>query len=230
MSEMKSSDCIVLDDDFGGYPVEHFCTSPRYDGYLDYVLIPNGMIKDRLEKMSLDIVNAYEASNAKSITLMCVLKGGFKFLADLVDGLERTVRARGTVMPMSVEFVRVKSYVNDASTHEPLLSGMEDPTEYRNKDILIVEDIVDTGKTITKLLNYLKSLSTRSVKVASLLVKRTPDGIGYRPEFIGFEVPNRFVVGYALDYNEHFRDLHHICVINKMGKQKFSVPSASKSH
>lgn len=61
--------------------------------------------------MSMDIVDHYEACNATSITLMCVLKGGFKFLADLVDGIERTIRARGIVLPMSVEFVRVKSYV-----------------------------------------------------------------------------------------------------------------------
>nr|CAH8855666.1 unnamed protein product [Trichobilharzia regenti] len=224
----KASDCIVLDDDYRGFPVAYFCTSPRYDGCLDYVLIPNGMIKDRLEKMSMDIVEAYEASKAKSITLMCVLKGGFKFLGDLVEVLERTIRARGTLLPMSVEFVRVKSYVNDVSTHEPILTGMEDPSEYKNKDILIVEDIIDTGRTIKKLLNYMGTLSTRSVKVASLLVKRTQDGVNYRPEFAGFEVPDRFVVGYALDYNEHFRDLHHICVINETGQQKFSVPFESK--
>nr|CAH8855669.1 unnamed protein product [Trichobilharzia regenti] len=178
--------------------------------------------------MSMDIVEAYEASKAKSITLMCVLKGGFKFLGDLVEVLERTIRARGTLLPMSVEFVRVKSYVNDVSTHEPILTGMEDPSEYKNKDILIVEDIIDTGRTIKKLLNYMGTLSTRSVKVASLLVKRTQDGVNYRPEFAGFEVPDRFVVGYALDYNEHFRDLHHICVINETGQQKFSVPFESK--
>ncbi|KAK4470150.1 hypothetical protein MN116_005733 [Schistosoma mekongi] len=226
---MKRTGCIVLEDDFKGFPIEHFCTSPRYDGCLDYVLVPNGMIKDRLEKMSMDIVDSYEASNATSITLMCVLKGGFKFLADLVDGLERTVRARGIVLPMSVEFVRAKSYVNDVSYHEPLLTGLGDPSDYRDKDILVIEDIVDTGKTITKLINHLESLSTKSVKVASLLVKRTMPPSQYHPDFVGFEVPNRFVVGYALDYNEHFRDLHHICVINEVGQQRFSVPCVPKS-
>ncbi|KAH8870227.1 Hypoxanthine-guanine phosphoribosyltransferase [Schistosoma japonicum] len=226
---MKRTGCIVIEDDFKGFPIEHFCTSPRYEGCLDYVLVSNGMIKDRLEKMSMDIVDSYEASNATSITLMCVLKGGFKFLADLVDGLERTVRARGIVLPMSVEFVRVKSYVNDVSYHEPLLTGLGDPSDYRDKDILVVEDIIDTGRTITKLINHLESLSTKSVKVASLLVKRTMPPSQYHPDFVGFEVPNRFVVGYALDYNEHFRDLHHICVINEIGQQKFSVPCVPKS-
>ncbi|CAH8855698.1 unnamed protein product [Trichobilharzia szidati] len=217
--------CISLSDDFKGYPVDKFCISSRYDGCMDYVLIPNGMVKDRLEKMAMDIVNFYEASKAKSITLMCVLKGGFKFLADLVDGLERTVRARGIVMPMTVEFIRIKSYVNDASTYEPVITGLENPSEYKDKDILVVEDIVDTGRTMRKLMSHLQSFSTRSVKVATLLVKRKPDGITYRPDFAGFEVPNRFVVGYAFDYNEHFRDIQHICVINEKGQQKFSLPS-----
>ncbi|CAH8545765.1 unnamed protein product [Heterobilharzia americana] len=181
--------------------------SSRYDGCIDYVLIPNGMVKDRLEKMAMDIVNTYEASNAKSITLVCVLKGGFKFLADLVDGLEHTVRARGIVLPMTVEFIRVKSYINGVSAHEPIISGLENPADYKDKDILVVEDVIDTGKTMTKLLSFLESLSTRSVKVASLLVKRKPNGVAYRPDFAGFEVPDRYVVGYAFDYNEHFRDI-----------------------
>ncbi|CAH8568245.1 unnamed protein product [Schistosoma bovis] len=228
-NNIMKTDSVVIDDNFRGFPTEYFCTSPRYDGCLEYVLIPNGMIKDRLEKMSMDIVDHYEACNATSITLMCVLKGGFKFLADLVDGIERTIRARGIVLPMSVEFVRVKSYVNDVSIHEPILTGLGDPSEYKDKNVLVVEDIIDTGKTITKLINHLDNLSTKSVKVASLLVKRTSPRNKYRPDFVGFEVPNRFVVGYALDYNDNFRDLHHICVINEVGQKKFSVPYTSKS-
>ncbi|CAH8511958.1 unnamed protein product [Schistosoma turkestanicum] len=227
-SDTLKVNSVVIEDSFRGYPTEYFCTSPRYDGCLDYVLIPNGMIKDRLEKMSMDIVDYYEARNANSITLMCVLKGGFRFLADLVETLERTVRARGIVLPTSVEFVRVKSYVNDVSAHEPLLTGLGDSSEYKDKNVLVVEDIIDTGRTITKLIDHLANLSTKSVKVASLLVKRTWPRSKYRPDFVGFEVPNRFVVGYALDYNENFRDLHHICVINETGQKRFSVPCTSK--
>uniref|UniRef100_A0A094ZJJ5 Hypoxanthine-guanine phosphoribosyltransferase n=1 Tax=Schistosoma haematobium TaxID=6185 RepID=A0A094ZJJ5_SCHHA len=91
--------------------------------------------------MSMDIVDHYEACNATSITLMCVLKGGFKFLADLVDGIERTIRARGIVLPMSVEFVRVKSYVNDVSIHEPILTGLGDPSEYKDKHICVINEV-----------------------------------------------------------------------------------------
>lgn len=85
--------------------------------------------------------------------------------------------------------------------------------------------ILDTGRTMKKLLNTLAEYKPKSVKVASLLVKRTPLSSGYRPDFIGFEIPDHFVVGYALDYNEYFRDLNHICVINDHGKEKYANPS-----
>nr|AFJ24786.1 hypoxanthine guanine phosphoribosyltransferase-1 [Schmidtea mediterranea] len=73
-----------------------------------------------------------------------------------------------------------------------------------------------------KLLNHLKNFNPASVKVASLLVKRTPLSIGYIPDYVGFEIPNKFLVGYALDYNDYFRDLNHICIINEEGKMRFS--------
>lgn len=75
---------------------------------------------------------------------------------------------------------------------------------------------------MVKLLHTLESYKPKSVRVASLLVKRTPLSCGYKPDFTGFEVPNHFVVGYALDYNEYFRDLPHVCVINDAGKIKYS--------
>ena len=76
-----------------------------------------------------------------------------------------------------------------------------------------------------KLLQTLKKYNLKSVQVASLLVKRTPLSKGYRPDYTGFEIPNHFVVGYALDYNEYFRDLPHICVINEAGKQRYASSS-----
>lgn len=79
---------------------------------------------------------------------------------------------------------------------------------------MIVEDIIDTGATMVKLLNKLKQYSPASVKVTSLLIKKTDRSNGYIPDYVGFAIPDAFVVGYALDYNEYFRDLDHICVIS----------------
>ncbi|VDP94596.1 unnamed protein product [Echinostoma caproni] len=135
-----------LDDDYEGFPAEYFCVCPRYANYVTNVLIPNGMIKDRqvIEKLALDIVTSLEKGNARSVTLLCVLKGGFKFLGDLIAALESTIRARETILPLSVDFLRIRSYV----------------------DLLVVEDIIDTGKTMSCLLSYLKKLSPRSIRVA----------------------------------------------------------------
>lgn len=197
---------------------------PRYEEYLDHVLIPNGMLKDRMEKMASDIIASLEKDGASSVTLLCVLKGGFKFFADLIDELESNIRARGITLPFSMDFVRVQSYVNDASVTEPVITALDKPSLCRDKDILVVEDIIDTGKTMRYLLQYLCTLRPRSIRVASLLLKRTPLNCGYKPDFAGFEIPDRFVVGYAFDYNDNFRDMHHVCVINEKGKKKFAAP------
>merc|ERR1712156_1175013 len=89
------------------------------------------------------------------------------------------------------------------------------------KNVLIVEDIIDTGATMRKLLTTIMKYQPKSVKVACLLRKRTPKSSGYVPDYVGFEIPNKFVVGYALDYNEYFRDLMHICEISPHGIEKY---------
>lgn len=82
------------------------------------------------------------------------------------------------------------------------------------QNLLIVEDIIDTGATMVKLLDRLALVEPKSVRVTSLLIKKTSRSNGYIPDYVGFAIPDAFVVGYALDYNEYFRDLDHICVIS----------------
>uniref|UniRef100_A0A5K3FDT2 Hypoxanthine phosphoribosyltransferase n=1 Tax=Mesocestoides corti TaxID=53468 RepID=A0A5K3FDT2_MESCO len=222
--QKKPVTVVVIPDKYQAYEISHFCVSPKYVEFLDRLMIPNGLIKDRIEKVASEIIEHFESIKAQHITMMCVLKGGFKFFADLIDAMERTIRARGTPIPISTDFVRVRSYVNASSSNSIQLNGVEDPSSYKGKDILIVEDIIDTGKTMTALHKYLNTLQARSVTDVSLLLKRTPLSCGYRPYFAGFEIPDDFVVGYALDYNDYFRDLHHICVINNAGMEYFAVP------
>jgi hypoxanthine-guanine phosphoribosyltransferase len=87
-----------------------------------------------------------------------------------------------------------------------------------SQNLLIVEDIIDTGATMVKLLEKLRQYEPSSIKVTSLLIKKTDRSNGYIPDYVGFAIPDAFVVGYALDYNEYFRDLDHICVISVSGK------------
>ena len=98
---------------------------------------------------------------------------------------------------------------------------MDDLNVLKGKNVLIVEDIIDTGKTMKRLLANLAKYEPKSVTVACLLRKRTPLSDGFQPDYVGFEIPNKYLVGYALDYNEYFRDLSHICVINNAGIDKY---------
>lgn len=124
---------------------------------------------------------------------------------------------------MSVEFIKVKSYENDQSSGNVQISLSEEELKgFKDKDLLIVEDIVDTGATMVALIELLKRYNPSSIKVASLLLKRTTRSNSYVPDFVGFAIPDLFVVGYGLDYNEKFRDLQHIAVINDTGKQKYA--------
>ncbi|VFV39258.1 hypoxanthine-guanine phosphoribosyltransferase [Lynx pardinus] len=101
--------------------------------------------------------------------------------------------------------------------------GGDDFSTLTGKNVLIVEDIIDTGKTMQTLLSMVKQHNPKMVKVARLLVKRTPRSVGYKPDFVGFEIPDKFVIRYALDYNEYFSDLNHVCVISETGNVKYKA-------
>ncbi|CAI9549403.1 unnamed protein product [Staurois parvus] len=178
------------------------------------------LILRRTERLARDIM---KDMGGHHIVALCVLKGGYKFFADLLDYIKALNRNSDRSIPMTVDFIRLKSYCNDQSTGDIKVIGGDDLSTLTGKNVLIVEDIIDTGKTMKTLLAMLQKYNPKMVKVASLLVKRTPRSVGYRPDFVGFEVPDKFVVGYALDYNEYFRDLNHICVISEDGKEKYKA-------
>ncbi|XP_040290332.1 phosphoribosyltransferase domain-containing protein 1 isoform X1 [Bufo bufo] len=172
-----------------------------------------------IERLANDIMKDIGDNH---ITVLCVLKGGYKFCADLVEHIKNLSRNSERFISMRVDFIRLRSYCNDKSTEDLQIIGGEDLSKLSRKNVLIVEDVIGTGRTMEALLSHLEKYSPKMVKVASLLVKRSANN-KYRPDYIGFEIPNIFVVGYALDYNEHFRDLHHLCIINEKGKEKYKV-------
>lgn len=212
-----ASACIVIPDGYAGYSLEHFCIPPHYALDLKSVLIPKGLIMDRTARMAQDICRDLEAP----LVALCVLKGGYQFFTDLLDFIKTYNSTAEHSFQMQVDFIRLKSYVDDRSSGEIQVIGGDSLETLRGKSVLVVEDIIDTGATMTKLLRLLKQSEPASVRVASLLVKRTPRSVGYKPDYCGFEIPDEFVVGYALDYNEYFRDLNHVCVINEAGKKRY---------
>ncbi|KAH9370568.1 hypothetical protein HPB48_002501 [Haemaphysalis longicornis] len=137
-------------------------------------------------------------------------QGRYRFFADMLDKMRQHYHFNPNSTPFSTDFIRVKSYVGDKSSGEVTVMGLDCMQALKGQRILIVEDIIDTGKTMAALLEYLKGFQTEEIKVASLFVKRNPASSNYKPDYCGFELPDKFVVGYALDYNDHFRDLSQL--------------------
>jgi len=213
---------ITIDDDFVGYSLDVFCIPRHYENDLKNVLIPAGLIQDRIERLARDI---FFDIGKEPLVALCVLKGGYKFFTELLDKYKQLNRMVGTSSPLAVDFIRLRSYEDAHSTGQVQVIGGDNLANLEGRNVLIVEDIIDTGNAMKKLLALLEEYQPKTVKVVSLLVKRTPLSCGYKPDYCGFNVPDSFVVGYALDYNEYFRDLNHICVINEHGKKKYALPA-----
>ncbi|XP_033964816.1 phosphoribosyltransferase domain-containing protein 1 [Pseudochaenichthys georgianus] len=218
---------IALKDDWPGYSLDLFSYPEHYHEDIESVYIPHGIIMNRVERLAHYIMDDFADNN--NIMVLCVLKGGYKFCADLVEFIKVLGRNSNKYLETRVEFIRLKSYLvgawhnNDQSTEQLQIIGSGDLSFLRGKSVLIVEAIVDTGKTMKALLKHVETFEPKMVKVAGLLVKRVPNMAESLTDYVGFEIPNHFVVGYALDYNEYFRDLNHLCVISKTGKMKYKV-------
>mmetsp|Transcript_5791 Transcript_5791/g.5382 ORF Transcript_5791/g.5382 Transcript_5791/m.5382 type:complete len:132 (-) Transcript_5791:409-804(-) len=94
--------------------------------------------------------------------------------------------------------------------------------EWGDQEVLIVEDIIDTGNTLTKFSKYLEAFGPKSIRVATLVEKRSSKACGFKGDFVGFSVPDDFIVGFCLDYNEHFRDLEHVAVLSDEAIRKYA--------
>ncbi|KAI9222957.1 hypoxanthine phosphoribosyltransferase 1 [Blastocladiella britannica] len=220
MADQQHRDWITVPDEWTGYPLSSLVIPSHYKEDVESVLLPNGLILDRIEKLAKDIARDTEGS----LTACCILKGGHQFFAaDLMNRLKKRTNAAGNNMPLQLDFIKVKSYHNAESSGTVSISYTDaELLALKGKHLLLVEDIIDTGATMVALLKRLREYEPASIRVVSLFVKRTPLSNGYIPDYCGFEIPNRFIVGYALDYNEHFRDLDHVCVISETGKAKYA--------
>ncbi|XP_010157326.1 PREDICTED: hypoxanthine-guanine phosphoribosyltransferase-like, partial [Eurypyga helias] len=210
---------LQIADEESGFNKNLFCIPKHYEEDLERVFIPHGLILDRTERLARDIM---QDMGGHHIVALCVLKGGYKFFADLLDHIKAVNQNGDRSVPITVDFVRIKSYCHDSPTEKISIVG-EELTTLNGKNVLVVEDIIETGRTMKALLSKLKDNEPKMVKVVSLLVKRTHRSPTYTPDYIGFEIPDKFVVGYALDYNEYFRDLNHICILKEKAKEKYRI-------
>lgn len=165
-----------------------------------HVLISTAEIQKRIEALAAQIEKDYRG---KHLAAVGVLKGSFVFMADLVRQIQ---------LPLSCDFLRVASYDHDRSTGVIRMEfDMTQPVA--GKDVLLIEDIVDTGTTLRYLLKHLESKKPSSLKVCALLFKDVKSGIRDKIDYVGFTIPNKYVVGYGLDSEGLYRSLPYIGAI-----------------
>jgi hypoxanthine phosphoribosyltransferase len=162
-------------------------------------------IRERVSALGLQITRDYAGGD---LVLVGVLKGSFLFLADLCRAID---------LPMAIDFLGLQSY-GDETTSSGVVQITSDLTRpIEGKDVLVVEDIVDTGLTMEYLLENLRLRHPRSVKVCSLLHKPERSVRAVTIDYVGFVIPNAFVVGYGLDYAQKYRNLPYIGVVESTG-------------
>jgi hypoxanthine phosphoribosyltransferase len=172
---------------------------PRLDGRaIRRVLFDERTIAARVAELGAEITRAYPEGD---LLVLGLLKGSFIFLSDLVRQVQR---------PLQVDFLVASSY-GDGTVSSGEVNLVYDPeTTLEGKDILLVEDIVDTGRTLNRLMGLLAARNPRSLEICALLDKKLKNELRYQVKFTGFDCPNEFVVGYGLDHAENFRHVPYI--------------------
>ena len=169
------------------------------------VLLSHDEIQARIQEMGSEIALDYAGREPH---LVGVLKGACSFMTDLCHAME---------LPLTLDYIAVSSYgaATKSSGEVKLVKDLDQGLEGR--DLLVVEDIVDTGLTLNYLLNVLRARGPRTLKVAALLSKPSRRLVEVRVDYIGFTIDDHFVVGYGLDYNEKYRNLRDIVIYGTDG-------------
>ena len=168
------------------------------------VLLDSATIQARVKELAGEIERDYP--EGEEIHLVCVLKGGFMFMADLVRAMSPRV---------SLDFIAVSSYAKSTKSSGEVRMLKDLDSGLQGRHIVIVEDIVDTGLTLTYLQEILRARSPKTLRTACLLSKPSRRQVDVTVEYIGFTIEDRFVVGYGLDYAEQYRNLPYLAVLDE---------------
>ena len=171
---------------------------------LEEVLISAEQITERCKELGKEITNDYINHDQKPL-LVTLLKGGVPFLAELMKYIE---------LDIMYDFMDVSSYQGTQSTGDIRIVKDLD-ISITGVDIILVEDIIDTGRTLSSVIELLKNKGAREVKVVSLLNKQARRVVPIKGDYIGFEIEDKFVVGFGLDYNEKYRNLPYVGVLKE---------------
>jgi hypoxanthine phosphoribosyltransferase len=166
------------------------------------VMLGGDAIQERVREMASEIERDYP--DGDDIHLVCVLKGGFVFMADLIRAMTPRV---------TVDFIAVSSYAKSTKSSGEVRLLKDLDTGLEGRHVIIVEDIVDTGLTMAYLLDNLRTRRPRSLRLAALLHKPARQRVAVAIDYLGFTIEDKFVVGYGLDFDEHYRNLPFVGVI-----------------
>jgi hypoxanthine phosphoribosyltransferase len=180
-------------------------TAPVSDDAIGEILVSSEDLQRRVRELGVEISRDYEG---RDLVMVGVLKGAVLFIADLM---------RQLTVPCEVDFMAVSSYGSstDSSGVVRILKDLDAPIEGR--DVLIVEDIIDSGLTLHYLMRNLKARSPRSLEVCALLTKPERRRVDLPTRYVGFEIPNRFAIGYGLDHSQRYRNLDYVAVLDEQG-------------
>jgi len=164
-------------------------------------LLSKNKIQKRISILGKKITADYKG---KDLVVVCVLKGAFMFCADLIRAID---------LPLTVEFFGVQSYGNNTHSSGIVKTTLDVDISLEGKDVLIIEDIVDSGRTISFLKEYIQAqFKPNTLKVASLLNKKARREVNEKADYVGFEIGDHFLVGYGLDSSEEYRHLPYLAV------------------
>ena len=167
------------------------------------VLISKEEVEKRIAELGKIISEEYEG---KEIHMICVLKGGVFFMCEL---------AKYITVPVTMDFMSVSSYGDETSSSGvvKIVKDLDEPLE--GKDVLVVEDIIDSGRTLSYLMEILEKRKPNSMRLCTLLDKPDRRVREVRVDHVGFEIPDEFVVGYGLDYKQRYRNLPYIGIVKR---------------
>lgn len=170
---------------------------------VEKILITEAELAKRTKELGKKISEDYAG---KKILALGILKGSVVFLSDLIRNIEPEV---------SIDFMTVSSYGNSSQSSGELKIKKDLDTDISGKDVLIVEDIIDSGVTLSKLKEVLLKRNPASLKICTLLNKPERRTVSVDVDYIGFDIPNEFIIGYGLDYAEKYRDLPFVGVLKR---------------
>lgn len=165
------------------------------------ILITSEQIREKTAELARQITSDYEGQD---LLLLCILKGGLMFLADLMREIQ---------LPLEIDFMAVSSYGDSTESSGVVRILMDLETNIQGRNVLIVEDIIDTGRTLNYILHNLRTRRPASIRICALLNKPARRQLDIPVDYLGFQIPDKFVIGYGLDYGEIYRNLPFVGVL-----------------